>query len=253
MLVHVAARLEVLQPQPASERNIWWRRPLVGEVLKDRSFDSIAVRHKRRDRHWSTFAGPYDRRMNYMFHLGGSSQKSPEQEETGSIIISEAKPQERGESEESVFSDTVLGDHANTAITEEKLEMNEANSTEIVMIEPESVSSESSVTDHESKQLSDKVESQDDDSEVVSESNESVGVHHEASDQDHAHSETLPRPDVCVHESNHDQVDLEKVTHNVLDRNGKQVEQRSKSIPEPVYTCVWFSGEVQKVSRVYDI
>jgi hypothetical protein len=74
LLTKVSAKLNVIQPLPPSEQNMWWRKPLSNESDINynmyNSFRSIQTRHGRRDKHWAQYAGRYDQRINYMFDLG---------------------------------------------------------------------------------------------------------------------------------------------------------------------------------------
>ena len=73
LLKLVSEKLESLRPPPApSEQNLWWRTPIQYESRYN-SFQSINSRHKRRDRHWALYAGPYDQRDNYLYHLQPNS------------------------------------------------------------------------------------------------------------------------------------------------------------------------------------
>jgi hypothetical protein len=69
LLLQFSAKLDLLLPTRPSERNTWWRRPLHDEVSNYRSFNSLKMRQNRRDKHWATFAGKFDCREEYLFHL----------------------------------------------------------------------------------------------------------------------------------------------------------------------------------------
>jgi hypothetical protein len=100
-LMGVCKKLEFMRSQRPAEVNMWWRSPIPQDlpVRNYNSFSSLGKWFVRRDHHWAQYAGPFECRGDYFFHL------SRKVEEPVDDVIDEDSDSSSDESDSSMESD----------------------------------------------------------------------------------------------------------------------------------------------------